>query len=477
MNRSFDAAIELSPAEELVDQQLAAMRDEYVLRSKADGSFAPRKYFHSWDLTSVRSEPLFKFIDGMPKGGNLHLHSGSFGSIDWVLTDGLAMEGCHLIWQDAGTPYLKGSFGFWKEPPPGFEPCATVRAREPSFQEDMRSLLTSNESLAHVDPTKAWQFFNDIFQRLDLGMTHRPLLLKYLDHTFERALQNGVSHLEIRVVCGTDSLGALTDLEGNVYNGSAVVDTYLQALRDFQASSPDRTHFSLRIIIASLRFRSVAETKRDLDLAIMLRKLYPDFVVGWDTVSEEAPGHRTIDYLDAFLYANAKAEEMGVDLPLFLHDGESADRNDSNIIDAVLLQCPRVGHGINTGVFFPEIRDEMKRQGTVVEVNPLSNQILRYVDDLETHPAATMAFDGVRIVIASDDPGVFGYEGLTLDWWTATTAWRLNLRSLKALALNSLRYSALRGAAKDSAVVRLHRDWASFIDRSVSGIAAPAAVV
>ena len=51
----------------------------------------------------------------------------------------------------------------------------------------------------------------------------------------------------------------------------------------------------------------------------------------------------------------------------------------------------------------------------VLEVAPISNQILRYVS-LETHPAAALALDGVRIVLASDDPLVFGYTGLTLDW-------------------------------------------------------------
>lgn len=466
-DRAFDASITLSAAEELVDQQLVAMRDEYVVRTKADGSFAPATYFHKWNLTSVRAEPLFEFLEKLPKGGNLHLHSGSFGSIDWVLTEGLAMEGCHVFWREDNDEYLKGTFGFWRtEAPRGFEPCDGVLAREPAFRRQLRSLLTSNESLADVDSTRAWYAFNHIFQRLGPGMSHRPLLLKYLESTFEGALRNAVSHLEIRVLCGADSLGALTDLDGNTYNGSAIVTTYQEALRAFRASSPDRAHFSLKLIVSSSRSRPQAQIKRDLELALSLRKLYPDFVVGWDAVSEEGPGHPSLDYLDAFLHTSVKGEEIGVDLPLLLHDGESQDRNNSNVADAVLLQCPRIGHGFNTGTFFPEVREEMKRRGTVLEVNPISNQVLRYVGSLESHPAAALAFDGVRIVIASDDPGVFGYEGLTLDWWAVTTAWRLNLKSLKALALNSLRYSSLIGSQKEAAIERWQKDWASFVSGS-----------
>jgi adenosine deaminase CECR1 len=50
---------------------------------------------------------------------------------------------------------------------------------------------------------------------------------------------------------------------------------------------------------------------------------------------------------------------------------------------------------------------------------------------LETHPAGAYITEGLPIVISSDDPGVFGYEGLTYDYWAAAMSWQLDLRNLK----------------------------------------------
>lgn len=463
-NRSFDAYIRLSKEERKVDKILATMRDEYVSRTKADGSFAPARYFHSWDLMGIRSEALFQFIDKLPKGGSLHLHSASFGSIDWVLAEGLEMPGCNVFLEEDTKEYHKGTFAFWREgkAPHGFKSCKLLSDTE---RQTLRSLWTSNISWADLDSKRSWQALNTIFDRISPGMNHRPLVLKYLENTFRKSLENGITHLEIRVLCGADNIGALSDLDGNVYNGSAIIDTYKEALHRFQESSPKL--FSLNIIAATLRARSEVQIMRDLELAYELQRQYPDFVVGWDAVGEEAAGHPTVDVIRPFL--RVRKAMNNVNLPLFLHDGESTSRDDSNVVDAVLLQCPRIGHGFNAGVFFPELREKMKEQGTLLEVNPISNQVLHYVGNIENHPAASLAFDGISVVIGSDDPGAFGYEGLTYDWWAATTAWRLNLKSLKALALNSLQKSSMT-VLKDSIISQWHQDWEHFISGVVNDI-------
>jgi len=133
------------------------------------------------------------------------------------------------------------------------------------------------------------------------------------------------------------------------------------------------------------------------------------------------------------------------------------------MFDAVLLDCPRIGHGLNDAFYFPAVRGELKTKGTVVEVNPISNQVLRYVGSLESHPGASLAFDGVNVVIASDDPAIFGYTGLTMDWWAVAMAWHLDLRSLKTFAKNSLLFSALNEAEKEIALEQWERDWDTYM--------------
>ena len=45
---------------------------------------------------------------------------------------------------------------------------------------------------------------------------------------------------------------------------------------------------------------------------------------------------------------------------------------------------------------------------------------------------------GIPIVLSGDDPALFGYDEVTVDWYEAYMAWGLNLGDLKKLALNSL---------------------------------------
>lgn len=79
---------------------------------------------------------------------------------------------------------------------------------------------------------------------------------------------------------------------------------------------------------------------------------------------------------------------------------------------------------------------------------PLSNMVLGYCKDLRTHPMRAMLAFGVQASINSDDPGFFGYEGVTLDYVYATGAWTLSIRDLKQLSLNGIKYSSISDAEK-----------------------------
>jgi len=467
--RSFDASTELTPLEQEVDAYLVSIRDTYIQQSKADGKYAPEKYFHTWNLDEIRSEPTFQFLDGLPKGGNLHSHSSSSGSVDWLVTEGLAFEGCHVCWpveeNEENDECLKGKIGFYKEgsAPAGFYPASAVKGQE-GFTTELRSLITSNADIANMDSAGAWEVFGGVFGRIGGAMAHRPLYFQYMLNSFDVHFANGLSHLELRALVGAQGLGDLTDLDGNTWSGREVITTYQDAFAAWQASSPSHANFTFKVIVSNSRRADPKEKLvEDLEVAMALRKEFPDFVVGFDSVSQEDPNHRTLDYVDAFLKVNDELSKSGLTLPLYLHDGESQDRNNTNMMDAVLLDCPRIGHGINDAFYFPAVREAIKSKGIALEINPISNQVLRYVESLESHPGAALAFDGVQIVLANDDPGVFGYTGVTWDWWGVTMAWYLDLRSLKTLAKNSLLFSGLNQDEKATAIERWEQDWNAYM--------------
>ena len=150
----------------------------------------------------------------------------------------------------------------------------------------------------------------------------------------------------------------------------------------------------------------------------------------------------------------------------FLHDGESVDsiRNtNSNAITGPICSRHRIGHGfqmgtdqnLNGGLMGNDVKNyilngnkddvELRVQNgslpkypiyanidtdkktlqyerndsitePVLELCPISNYMLRYVDELEKHPAISLMEQGIPAVICSDDPQIFGSKGLTHDY-------------------------------------------------------------
>ena len=78
----------------------------------------------------------------------------------------------------------------------------------------------------------------------------------------------------------------------------------------------------------------------------------------------------------------------------------------------------------------------------------MSNLLLGYTTDLRNHPVRYMLAKGIQASISSDDPGFFGYEGVTFDYLMTYIAWDLNIRDIKKFVLNGIRYSTLSAEKK-----------------------------
>ncbi|MBN8571247.1 MAG: adenosine kinase, partial [Ignavibacteria bacterium] len=167
-----------------------------------------------------------------------------------------------------------------------------------------------------------------------------------------------------------------------------------------------------------------------------------------------------------FLKKDSLEKVYNSSLPFYFHDGESTLPSDLNLYDAIALKTKRIGHGINL-FRFPILEQIAKRDNICLEVSPLSNQILGYVQNLRMHPASGYINKGIPVAISSDDPQIFNYKGLSYDFWTAYMAWELDLKQVKRLALNSLMYSALDKNEYDIALHYFLSEWDKWVDASV----------
>jgi hypothetical protein len=121
-----------------------------------------------------------------------------------------------------------------------------------------------------------------------------------------------------------------------------------------------------------------------------------DFIIGLDLVNEEdnsKPLDLYVDYL-----RSEKVKQSG--LKLYLHCGESLRLSNTSVRDAYAAGTYRAGHAFNL-FRFPDTLEKYKERGITVEVCPISNQALEYVEDLRGHPATEYLKRGLPISICS----------------------------------------------------------------------------
>jgi len=452
--RSFASDIVLSDAELRLEQHLFRLRADYTKNTKRNNlpfynqSFQDIKPF-------IDSTLLFKVFKSMPKGGLLHSHSGGITNIKWLIAKAKEMQECYVYVKTDNEQYLFGQLGMFKTAsvPPGFVSLKDKIEAEPNFESVLEDLLIlKKESL--TSDVDYWQEFEKRFMRIDALISYRPFFKSYYKKAFLDLLEDNVKHLEIRYI-----FGALYDFEKEDYTNDSIIDDLSEVLVDIQKIEPG---FSLSLIYTSFKFLSIKDIDNHLIEAFRLKKKYPELIRGFDLVAEEDRGHSIGYYQNNWKTLDSLSAVFDIDLPLYFHAGESNSISNKNLYDAVLLDTKRIGHGLNL-VFYPELIDAVIKKDILIELSPISNQVLGYIPDLRTHPGRMLLKNGVQCAISSDDPSVFGYQGISYDFWLVFVAWELDLKALKKLVFNAVNYASLNAESKQKALQTLDKDWKHFV--------------
>ncbi|MBX2842647.1 MAG: hypothetical protein KTR26_12825 [Flammeovirgaceae bacterium] len=455
---AFDASIVLNTEEKRAENKLSKLRDEMLKAYKDNHYFPPATYFYRWEKHMEESQ-LFDILKRMPKGGIHHLHPVTMQDYDWIVERAAKEKNCYVYWEEDKDGFVKGQLAFYKKgkQPTGFYNTKELATKDPQFKDELLDLLTFDNNIS-LDSTDIWMEFEKTFQRTGKFYKYQPVFKDYFRVAIRNMIKDGLQHLELR----EGLFSTLYDLEhpSNYYTPDSTIQYWIDLESEVKQSHPE---FSIKIIHTFLRFFDEKRVWEDLELAFQLRKKYPNMIKGYDLVAEEDAGNSSIFFLDNWLKMDSLKTVYGIDLPLYLHDGESNWVSNDNLYDAVLLNSKRIGHGFNL-FRYPSLIQKVKENDICVEVNPLSNQILGYISDLRMHPATYFMNQGVQISISPDDPGVFSYTGVTPDYWSIYLAWELDFQALKKLICNSIIYSSLNKEEKEVSLKALGKKWVTWID-------------
>ncbi|XP_034433990.1 adenosine deaminase 2-A [Hippoglossus hippoglossus] len=446
------------------EQKLGAYLHRQKEQEMSAAQFPPAIHFFK-AKPLIQKSSIFKLLQKMPKGAALHIHSSTLVGVDWLVKNVTYRPHCYICftWDNSvrflfsdRQPFPRWDCFYWQL-------LETLRAKigDPtSFDSSLMqhlTLFTEDPDNEYPDQDVVWEKFEKAFIAAAGLITHAPVLRDYFYKGLEELHQDNIMYLELR-----SGISKTYELDGTIHDKVWTLKTFQEVTKKFVDDHPD--FLGARIIISVHRALSVSEVKEAIKEAIQLQKNFPDVVAGFDMVGREDSG-RSLWY---FREALSIPADLGVTLPYFFHAGETDDEGtdvDQNILDALLFNTTRIGHGYALA-HHPLAKELSRRRNVAVELCPISNQVLKLVSDLRNHPAAVLMSEGHPMVISSDDPSLFGTTGLSYDFYQAFVGiggLKANVGTLKELALNSIRYSSLPAHLKDRGRVMWQNQWDAFV--------------
>lgn len=430
----FDAGIMLSSEEKEANRKLMLLKRKEFERTRE--YFPPaHNFLKSKTRRTIDRSPILEIMRRMPKGGILHVHGFLMGDHRWLIQQATYRPDCY-IYEGKDKKAAQGALRFFDKPPGnGWRRVSELRKLSNDVEEFderlYRSITLGEEDLAQPD---IWEEFINCFRRsMDLFEADE-ILHDYRRKVFSDLIEENIQYIEAR---SRESLNIIEEIQR------------------------DNPEFKVKYIFYSHRSATREQIAQELNSALNRRAANPDLVVGFDLVEEEDKEHTNLYFIDELIEARRKAEERGITLPLYLHSGESNWTENENLLDAILLDARRIGHGI--ALFkHPLLMQMVKERSIAIEVCPISNQVLGYVADLRNHPAVLYINCGLPVVICPDDPALWK-STFSHDFYEAFMSWGLDLKCLKQLAMNSLIYSAMEPEEKERALASWREKWEEFI--------------
>ncbi|XP_058811662.1 adenosine deaminase 2-like isoform X2 [Topomyia yanbarensis] len=454
----------LTAKESQANEILLNFKNHYITEASVNPeSYAPGMHFFRAKPLIDKSD-VFKIIKEIPKGSVLHLHNVAAVSSEWIIKN--------LTYQpEAKLCEINGKFYFTTRTSK-FCPQESVRSIQQlrkengtaeSFDlwlESLINLKLRKPNLMHASINNVWDEFEQMFSAVKDLVSYKPFFEAFHTQLLKEFYEDNVFYIELRM-----SLSRLYDATDKVYDEFEVAKIVRNIVHTFKETNPD--FIGAKIIYSKHRGMDSKAAQDQLHTFARLNEEFPNFVIGFDLVGQEDINQPLTIFMDGL-------RTFQKTTAYFFHAGETngyGTEADLNLVDAILLNTRRIGHGYSL-YKHPALWRAVKSKGIALEVCPLSNQVLRLVDDLRNHPAVFYVSESVPIVISCDDPGFWDSKGISYDFYYAFMAIASNsagIGFLKQIVWDSVRYSSLTPQERQQFAQILQLRWDRFVDNLVSG--------
>lgn len=399
-------------------EKMARMRHE--LLSVNNGELICNDFQRA--LPYLRGTELYGIFFRMPKGRLLHAHIEATFDLRYSIR--MAMESglCYVYLAGKPTDYDYGqlAYGAWFENgviPEGWVAVSEALKTHPDLENEIFNLCTTTPD--DIDEN-IWPKFEAIFNRYRAINNYLPHFKKLYAKVFCDMAREGLSGVDFRFIGQS-----IFDESGRRLEPDCYVDIVQEIAAGVREHFPG---FSVRLIYCYYKGVPAETVPERAAYARHLCEKYPGVCLGFDMVGKEDCG-KSLEYYRPALESAA--------VPVIMHAGESTLQSNSNVVTAAEMGLERIGHGTNL-YMHPLAYASFKERRTLMEVCPLSNQLLGYIPDLRKHPAADYLRDGLNVTINSDDCSIFGTAYLADDLLAAYLCWNLSIEQLQQAILNSL---------------------------------------
>jgi adenosine deaminase CECR1 len=397
---------------------------------------------------------LYQMIRAMPKGVLQHCH----------LPATLSLEGFLEVFNHPNVHYSQKSrtFNVNRVDQPldltEFFPVLELRKMKGDawVDQEIRDLLVMNDrETRDRDTQKVFAHFNKRFSQMGSAFYYEPVLRDFIRRSVADMREDNILGAEIRNVTVF-----LVKQDLSMATRDEELGFYKQMKEEINASGFAMSWIHTGIKEETPTLDSVKKWLEPADFAYSNPK-FKDVFVGVDMVDYEG-NHMLYDMRQELV----AFKERNLDAKVILHAGESTDKTNKNVVDAILLGSARLGHGINLS-FNPAILDLVKERNVCVEINLVSNFMLGFMRDAFWHPLRMLINTGVSCALSSDDCLFWDVTPLSMDFFVATIYCDLTLAEVKWLLHNSIDHSYFSETQKSD----LHRTFAKKWDAWISTLA------